>query len=357
MDIYGVYDVDHFFMSQNDFSLINHTDETQMTQTLESPHSDTYLEDPVAQMVAQMKVTYQKPLLDLVYEAASIHRVHHDSSKIQLSQLLSIKTGGCREDCAYCPQSAHYRTPVKAERLWNVADIVRSAQQAKSQGAARFCMGAAWSSPPKDGPVYESLLNSAKEVKKLGLEVCMTLGMLSEQQCEDLKEAGVDYYNHNLDTSREYYQKIITTRSYDDRLHTLKNVRQSGMKVCCGGIIGMGESIADRLGLLAQLCHLEEPPESVPINQYVKVAGTPLKPTSDYDDWDMVRMVALVRIYLPKTMIRLSAGRHRMNEQTQGLCFLAGANSVFIGEKLLTTQNQDRDTDDRLFQKLGLVPS
>ena len=308
------------------------------------------------QLVDKIRAAHDQPLLDLVYTAATVHRQHHNPHHIQLSQLLSIKTGGCKEDCAYCPQSAHYKTPVQAERMWDITDIVVRAKAAKSQGASRFCMGAAWSSPPAQGPVYRSLLQSAREVKKLGLEVCMTLGMLDQRMAHELKQAGVDYYNHNLDTSPEYYQRIITTRTYADRLATLRRVRTAGMKVCCGGIIGMGESVADRIGLLAELCLLDEPPESVPINQYIKVQGTPLAPSAEFDDWDMVRMVAVARIFLPHATVRLSAGRTMMNEQTQGLCFLAGANSLFIGDKLLTTQNPHLDTDKALLTKLGLSP-
>lgn len=309
-----------------------------------------------SQLIHQISEVYHQPLLELVYAAATVHRQHHNPTEIQLSQLLSIKTGGCKEDCAYCPQSAHYDTPVQAERMWDVGAIVAQAQAAQARGAQRFCMGAAWSSPPTKGPVYASLLASARQVKALGLEVCMTLGMLDEATCRDLKQAGVDYYNHNLDTSPEYYQKIITTRTYEDRHRTLANVRAAGMKVCCGGIIGMGEAVDDRIALLAELCLLPEPPESVPINRYVKVQGTPLAPSEDFDDWDMVRMIAVVRIFLPKTTLRLSAGRVQMHEHMQGMCMLAGANSIFIGDKLLTTQNSQLDHDLALLTKLGLKP-
>lgn len=243
-----------------------------------------------------------------------------------------------------------------AERLWDTEEIVKEAKLAQQHGATRFCMGAAWSSPPKKGPTYDSLLKSAEEVKKLGLEVCMTLGMLDQKQAKDLGQAGVDYYNHNLDTSPEYYQKIITTRTYEDRLRTLQNVRASGMKVCCGGIIGMGESVEDRIGLLTELCCLDSPPESVPINRYVKVPGTPLAPSESFDIFEMVRMIATTRIFLSRSAIRLSAGRAEMSEEAQSLCMLAGANSLFIGDKLLTTTNPEVEGDFKLLDKLGVRP-
>ncbi|MCY4381244.1 MAG: biotin synthase BioB [Proteobacteria bacterium] len=309
------------------------------------------------ELKAEISRVYHMPYLDLIFKAQEIHRRHHNPETVQLSHLLSIKTGGCREDCAYCPQSAHYKTPVVADRIWDVDRIIESAILAKKAGATRFCMGAAWSSPPKKGAVYQSLLTAAREVKQLGLEVCMTLGMLNQQQASELQAAGVDYYNHNLDTSREYYQKIITTRSYDDRLKTLDHVRRSGMKVCCGGIIGMGESLDDRIGLLTELCLLDPPPESVPINQFVKVQGTPLLPSESFDSRDMIRMIATTRIMLPQSVIRLSAGRKDMTEDGQSLCFLAGANSLFIGEKLLTTSNPEPAKDLAMLQKLGLKPS
>ena len=317
--------------------------------------SDTF---PVSQLTcSEISKIYHLPLPELLYRAMSTHRRYHDPCHMQLSELLSIKTGGCKEDCQYCPQSAHHRTPVQPKRLWNVKQVVARARRAQQAGAQRFCMGAAWSSPPKQGPAYESLLACAREVKKLGLEVCMTLGMIDAQQAQDLKEAGVDYYNHNLDTSPSYYKKIITTRTYEDRLRTLQNVRNSGMKVCCGGIIAMGESLQDRFALLEQLCALKPHPESVPINQYVKVPGTPLKADPDFEPLDWVRMIATTRMALPKSVIRLSAGRSSLSREAQTLCFLAGAGSIFVGDVLLTTPNSKPSEDLHLLKTLGIHTS
>ena len=299
---------------------------------------------------------YHQPFPHLFYQAMSVHRSHHKPCEVQLSRLLSIKTGGCREDCQYCPQSAHYPTQLKAEKLWDVENIVHKAKEAQTSGAQRFCMGAAWSSPPEKGAAYESLLTAARKVKELGLEVCMTLGMLSEKQAQDLGEAGVDYYNHNLDSSPEYYRKIITTRTYEDRLNTLKNVRGAGMKVCCGGIIGMGETLEDRFGLLEELSRLKPHPESVPINQFVKVPGTPLAGDRSFEPMDMVKMIATTRIVLPRSVIRLSAGRGSLSKEAQTLCFLAGAGSIFLGEKLLTTANPEPSEDHLLMDSMGLKP-
>lgn len=306
---------------------------------------------------AEIAEIYHQPFPHLLYHAMKVHRTHHNACAVQLSRLLSIKTGGCREDCAYCPQSAHYPTAVNAERLWDVDSISAAAQKAKQSGAQRFCMGAAWSSPPRQGAAYESLLAAARKVKDQGLEVCMTLGMLTKKQAQDLAEAGVDYYNHNLDTSPEYYRKIITTRNYEDRINTLKHVRSARMKVCCGGIIGMGESLEDRMGLLEQLSRLDPHPESVPINRFVKVAGTPLGADDSFSPLDMVRMIATTRIVLPRSVIRLSAGRSSLSAEAQTLCFLAGAGSIFTGERLLTTSNTKPDEDQMLMEHLGLQPT
>ncbi|MCY4443999.1 MAG: biotin synthase BioB [Proteobacteria bacterium] len=300
---------------------------------------------------------YHLPLPELMYRAATVHRKHHDHNTMQLSRLQSIKTGGCREDCKYCPQSAHYKTPITPERLWDSENITQQAKKALAAGAERFCMGAAWSSPPKQGKAYESLLECARKVKELGLEVCMTLGMLDEQQASDLKNAGVDYYNHNLDSSPEFYKTIITTRSYNDRLQTLKHVRKAGMKVCCGGIIGMGETLEDRWGLLEELAKLQPHPESVPINRFVKVPGVPLQKDDSFEPLDMVRMIATTRIVLPTSVIRLSAGRTDLSKEAQSLCILAGANSLFIGDKLLTTPNNAPASDFALLADLGLRPT
>ena len=295
---------------------------------------------------------FDLPLMDLLFQAQTIHRENHDPNQIQLSSLLSIKTGACPEDCAYCPQSARYKTSVKSERLMPVEQIVEAAKQAKANGAGRFCMGAAWRSP-KDGDI-EAVAEAVAAVKALGLETCATLGMLSEDHAEQLNQAGLDYYNHNLDTSPEFYGEVITTRTYDDRLETLENVRQSGMKVCCGGIIGMGESQQDRVGLLTTLANLDPPPESVPINNLVKVPGTPLADLDNIDSFDFIRTIAVARILMPQSYVRLSAGREAMNDQMQALCFMAGANSLFYGEQLLTTGNATVDHDRKLFDRLGI---
>lgn len=297
---------------------------------------------------------YHLPLPELLFVAGGIHQKRHPGNKVQLSSLLSIKTGGCKENCSYCPQSAHHETAVKAEALLDTKSILDEAILAKAKGATRFCMGAAWTSPPKKGPAYDRLLEVASGVKSLGLEVCMTLGMLDDKQAQDLRQAGVDYYNHNLDTSPEYYTKIISTRTYQDRLDTLDHVRKAGMSVCCGGIIGMGEDVADRFGLLEQLSQLQPHPESVPINMLVKVEGTPLADTADLHPLDLVRMIATARIVLPNSKIRLSAGRMQLSEEAQAMCLSAGANSLFLGEKLLTTDNPSDAKDHALLKRLGL---
>jgi len=298
---------------------------------------------------------FELPFTELVYRAQSVHREHFDPAALQLSTLLSVKTGGCPEDCAYCPQSRRYDTGVEDEALLPLQEILNTAKAAKEKGATRFCMGAAWRGP-KDRDL-EKILPMVEGVKALGLETCVTLGMLKPGQAERLREAGLDYYNHNLDTSPEFYGQIITTREYRDRLETLARVRDAGIRVCCGGIVGMGESRRDRAGLIAQISSLDPYPESVPINALVPVEGTPLYQQKDnLDELEFVRMIATARIAMPKAWIRLSAGRERMPDAVQALCFLAGANSVFYGEKLLTTGNPEALRDRALFDKLGMKP-
>ncbi len=297
---------------------------------------------------------FELPFNDLMFQAQTVHRRHFDPNQVQVSTLLSIKTGACPEDCAYCPQSAKYCTDLEAERLMKVKQVLVEAAAAKSKGATRFCMGAGWRSPrAKDMPYVIEMI---KGVKAMGLEACMTLGMLDDKQALDLADAGLDYYNHNLDTSEYFYGNIITTRSYQDRLDTLQNVRGAGMKVCCGGIMGMGEALKDRIGLLLTLANMSDHPESVPLNMLVKVEGTPLANVEDLEPFDFIRTIAVARILMPKSHVRLSAGRQQMNEQMQALCFLAGANSIFYGEKLLTTDNPEADADRQLFSKLGINP-
>ena len=302
--------------------------------------------------LADVQQLLERPLMDLLFEAQTVHRQHHDPNAIQLSSLLSIKTGACPEDCAYCPQSARYKTGLEPERLMPLDQIVAAARAAKANGAGRFCMGAAWRSP-KDRDI-EAVAEAVAAVKDLGLETCATLGMLNEQQAQALNDAGLDYYNHNLDTSPEFYGEIITTRTYEDRLETLDNVRKSGMKVCCGGILGMGESQTDRAGLLLTLANLDPPPESVPINNLIRIAGTPLAEQDEIDPFDFVRTIAAARILMPKSYVRLSAGRETMNDQMQALCFLAGANSLFYGDQLLTAGNATAEHDRDLFERLGM---
>jgi len=290
----------------------------------------------------------------LIFRAQSIHRQYFDPAEVQISTLLSIKTGGCPEDCAYCPQSARYDTGIHAEKLMALDAVVAEARAAKSAGASRFCMGAAWRSP-KDSDLAR-VCAMVEAVKGLGLETCATLGMLSAAQAQELKRSGLDYYNHNLDTSPEFYGEIITTRVYRDRLETLAHVRDAGIHVCCGGIVGMGETRADRIGMIVALAALPAHPESVPINMLVRVAGTPLADQLPLDSFEFVRTVAVARITMPRSVVRLSAGREDMSEETQALCFLAGANSIFYGPKLLTTPNPERDRDRVLMDKLGLSP-
>jgi biotin synthase len=294
------------------------------------------------------------PFNDLLYRAQTVHREHFDANEVQISTLLSIKTGGCPEDCAYCPQSAHYQTGVAADKLMSKEAVLAEARRAKQAGASRFCMGAAWRSP-RDGDV-EKVADLIAGVKALGLETCATLGMLTRPQADRLKMAGLDFYNHNLDTSVSYYGQIISTRTMQDRLDTLAHVREAGMHVCCGGILGMGESLADRAELLRTLASLPQHPESVPINQLVRVEGTPLAGAEPVDALDYVRTIAVARILMPRSFVRLSAGRESMSDELQTLCFLAGANSIFYGEKLLTTPNPAAHADRRLFDRLGLRP-
>ena len=304
--------------------------------------------------VADIEALFARAFMDLVFQAQQVHREHFDPNAIQLSTLLSIKTGGCAEDCGYCSQSAHFDTEVKAAKLMPVDAVIEAARAAKAQGASRFCMGAAWRSPKARD--MERVTTMVREVKSLGLETCMTLGMLDAEQAQSLKQAGLDYYNHNLDTSPEFYGNIITTRTYQERLDTLDKVRDAGIKVCSGGIVGLGETVKDRAGLLLQLANLPTPPESVPINMLVKVKGTPLADNEDVDAFDFIRTIAVARIMMPTSFVRLSAGREQMNEQTQAMCFMAGANSIFYGCKLLTTPNPEEDKDVQLFRKLGLNP-
>jgi biotin synthase len=292
------------------------------------------------------------PFNDLIFKAAEIHRQFHEPNKVQISTLLSIKTGSCPENCKYCPQSAHYNTGLEKESLMEISKILEAANAAKEAGASRFCMGAAWRNL-HDRDV-EKICHVIDEVKKTGLETCMTLGMLTDSQSKQLKEAGLDYYNHNIDSSPEFYSEIITTRSFEDRLNTLKNVREAGLNVCSGGIVGMGEKLEDRAKMLIVLANLPNHPQSVPINMLVKVAGTPMENIKELDQFDFIRTIAVARIMMPKSVVRLSAGRENMNEQTQALCFLAGANSIFYGEKLLTTSNPEMERDQKLFAKLGI---
>ncbi|MFA7679980.1 MAG: biotin synthase BioB [Pigmentiphaga sp.] len=295
---------------------------------------------------------FELPFIDLVFQAQQVHRQHFDPNAIQLSSLLSIKTGGCEEDCAYCPQSAHVDTGVKAEKLLEVEVVLDAAKAAKAQGASRFCMGAAWRSPkPRH---LEQLSTMIREVKALGLETCLTAGMLEEGQAEQLQAAGLDYYNHNLDTAPEFYGQIITTRTYQDRLDTLERVRKAGLHVCSGGIVGMGENRRQRAGLIYQLASLDPYPDSVPINNLVQVEGTPLAGTDALDLHEFIRTIAVARITMPKAMVRLSAGRETMSEETQTLCFMAGANSIFYGDTLLTTSNPVVQKDQNLLKKLGM---
>ncbi len=302
----------------------------------------------------EIQQLYEQPFLDLVFEAQRVHRQHFAANIVQVSTLLSIKTGKCPEDCKYCSQSAHYDSQLEAEKRIAVDKVIQEAKEALASGSSRFCMGAAWRNPHERDMPY--VLEMVREVKALGLETCMTLGMLNQSQAERLKDAGLDYYNHNLDTSREYYPNVISTRSFDDRLNTLDIVRQTGMKVCSGGIVGLGEDTQDRIGLLHELATLPLHPESVPINMLVPIEGTPLAEVEKLDVIEWIRTIAVARIIMPNSYIRLSAGRESLSDSDQALAFMAGANSLFSGEKLLTTPNAGEGKDKQLFQKLGLVP-
>lgn len=296
---------------------------------------------------------YNKPFMELLYDAATIHREHHDPNVVQVSTLLSIKTGGCPEDCGYCPQAARYHTNIKGNDLMSVQQVKAQALRAKSSGSSRVCMGAAWRNV-KDGPEFDQVLEMVRTINKLNMEVCCTLGMLTENQAHRLAEAGLYAYNHNLDTSEEFYKEVISTRGFKDRLQTIDNVRKTNVTVCSGGIIGMGESIGDRAGMLVALSTLNPQPESVPINALVAVEGTPLEEQKTIEIWEMIRMVATTRIVMPDTQVRLSAGRTKMSQEGQALCFFAGANSIFAGDKLLTTPNPDVSEDMKMFDLLGL---
>ncbi|MBI1382332.1 MAG: biotin synthase BioB [Planctomycetaceae bacterium] len=314
-----------------------------------APHTDT------RPSLADVRALFDAPLLELVRRAASVHGQHHDPREVQCSQLLSIKTGGCPEDCSYCPQSAHFETPVERQKLLDVDAVLEAAQSARDGGADRFCMGAAWREV-KDGAEFDRVLEMVRGVKKLGLEACVTLGMLESHQAERLADAGLDYYNHNLDTGSSHYGEIVSTRTHTDRLRTLDAVRGAGVHVCTGGILGMGEPVEARAELLWQLASLDPQPESVPINALVAVEGTPLSERPPLDWSELVRAVAIARILIPRAVVRLSAGRTQLDEATQGLCFLAGANSIFVGEELLTTPNPEPKSDAALLRKLGLEP-
>jgi biotin synthase len=298
---------------------------------------------------------YNKPLMDLLFEAASIHREHHDPNVVQVSTLLSIKTGGCPEDCGYCPQAARYHTDIEGNDLMGVQQVKAQALRAKASGSSRVCMGAAWRNV-KDGPEFDQVLEMVRTINKLDMEVCCTLGMLTENQAQRLAEAGLYAYNHNLDTSEEYYKEVISTRGFEDRIETINNVRKTNVTVCSGGIIGMGESIEDRAGMLVALSTLNPQPESVPINALVAVEGTPMEEEKPVEIWEMIRMVATTRIVMPETQVRLSAGRTNMTREGQAMCFFAGANSIFAGDKLLTTPNPDVNEDMKMFEMLGLQP-
>ena len=300
----------------------------------------------------EVKALFNQPFNDLLFQAHTVHRSHFDPNEVQISSLLSIKTGSCSEDCGYCPQSARYDTELTSEALMPIAEVLKSAQQAKDQGATRFCMGAAWRSP-KDKDVAR-VVEMVQGVKALGMETCVTLGMLTDEQTQTLKEGGLDYYNHNLDTSEDYYSEVITTRTYQDRLDTLARVRDAGINVCCGGIVGMGENDDDRANLLIELANLPKHPESVPINMLVQVEGTPLMGTDKLEPFMFIRMIAVARLLMPQSRVRLSAGRTEMSDEMQALCFFAGANSIFYGDKLLTTDNPMTNHDLALFDRLGV---
>ncbi len=298
---------------------------------------------------------YNKPLLELVFEAATIHRQYHNPREVQMSSLLSIKTGGCPEDCGYCPQAARYHTDVDAHKLMTVESVLEQAKNAKENGSSRLCMGAAWREV-RDNKDFDSVIEMVQGVNALDMEVCCTLGMMSEDQAKRLKDAGLFAYNHNLDTSADYYDDVISTREYEDRLNTIENARKAGISVCSGGIIGMGEAVEDRIGLLMSYMQMENPPESIPINALVAVEGTPMAEQKPIEQWEMIRMVATTRIAFPESVVRLSAGRTKMNMEGQALCFMAGASSIFAGDKLLTTPNPEYNEDQEMFKILGLIP-
>ena len=329
----------------------------ELKSSAECMPSTEHIETPTEHERASWSVTqvmslYETPLLDLLARAREVHVAHHPANEIQLSTLMSIKTGACPEDCAYCPQSRHHDTDLEESRLAELDSVIQAAKAARDQGAQRFCMGAAWRSPTERQ--LDDVIAMVQAVKALGMETCVTLGMLKKGQAERLREAGLDYYNHNLDTSPEFYGNIITTRAYEDRLHTLQAVRGAGIKVCCGGIVGLGESRRERAGLIAQLANLDPYPESVPINNLVRVEGTPLADVPAVDELEFVRTVAVARLVMPKAVLRLSAGRTEMSDTMQAMCFMAGANSIFYGDELLTTANPQRDKDLELLGRLGL---
>jgi biotin synthase len=303
--------------------------------------------------LAELRAIYDLPLPELILRAAQIHRAHHDFSDIQRCALLSIKTGGCSEDCAYCAQSAHFKTGIQSTPLMSADEVKEHARRARELGATRFCMGTAWRGP-RDGPAFDNVLDMVRAVRELGMEACVTLGMLSDEQAQRLRDAGLTAYNHNLDTSRRHYPNIVSTRTYDERLETLRAVQRAGIAVCCGGILGMGETEEDRLMLLAELAALDPPPESIPINCLVPIAGTPLEDARPVDSVELVRLIATTRVTFPRARVRLSAGRDRMSRELQILCFLAGANSIFFGEKLLTAPNPGASEDAALFRAMGL---
>jgi biotin synthase len=311
--------------------------------------------NPAYQTKQELLDLYNKPLLELVFEAATIHRQFHDPREVQMSSLLSIKTGGCSEDCGYCPQAARYNTDVEAHKLMTVESVIEQAKNAKANGSSRLCMGAAWREV-RDNKDFDNVVEMVQEVNNLGMEVCCTLGMMNENQALRLKNAGLFAYNHNLDSSPEFYGDVISTREYEDRLNTIENARKAGISVCSGGIIGMGEAVEDRIGLLMSYMKMETPPESIPINALVAVEGTPLEDQKPIEQWEMIRMVATTRILFPEAIVRLSAGRTKMNMEGQALCFMAGAGSIFAGDKLLTTPNPEFNEDKEMFDILGLVP-
>jgi biotin synthase len=328
--------------------------ENMNTQTIEYIRPVKRSSAPQRLSVKDIEALFKLPFADLMFRAQQVHREHFDPNAVQLSTLLSIKTGGCSEDCGYCPQSAFHSTGVENRKMLEVDEVVKAAKAAQQSGADRFCMGAAWREPSDED--MASVVEMVKAVRGLGMETCATLGMLNDAQTEQLRAAGLDYYNHNLDTSPEFYGEIISTRDYQDRLDTLERVRKAGMHVCSGGIVGMGESLTQRAGLIAQLANLDPYPESVPINNLVKVEGTPLAQTEDIDPLDFVRTIAVARITMPAARVRLSAGRQQMSDAIQALCFLAGANSIFYGEQLLTTGNPEAERDRALLDKLGMYP-